>query len=93
MALEHRSFTNKELSRFDGRNGVPAFVAFRGLVYDVTGSFLWQRGKHQVTHSAGYDYADSLQGAPHGEDLLQRFPVVGSMAEHPEPEPPLTAEH
>ena len=81
MALERRSFTQEELSRFDGRNGAPAFVAFRGLVYDVTGSFLWQRGKHQVTHSAGCNYADNLQGAPHGEDLLQRFPVVGILSE------------
>ena len=92
MTLERRSFTREELSRFDGRNGAPAFVAFRGLVYDVTGSFLWQRGKHQVTHFAGYDYADSLQGAPHGEDLLQRFPIVGIMVEELPAEPPPAAE-
>jgi predicted heme/steroid binding protein len=81
MAQQLRSFTKEEFSRYNGGNGAPAFVAFRGLVYDVTGSFLWQHGKHQVTHFAGYDYANSLQGAPHGEDLLQRFPVVGRMVD------------
>jgi len=79
MAQQLRSFTKEELSRYNGSNGAPAFVAFRGLVYDVTRSFLWRHGKHQVTHLAGRDYAGSLEGAPHGEEPLQRFPVVGRM--------------
>ena len=38
---------------------------------------LWQRGRHQVRHPAGVDCAGGLNEAPHGADLLERFPVVG----------------
>jgi predicted heme/steroid binding protein len=75
-----RTFTRQELARYDGRNGAPAFVAFNGKVYDVSGSFLWQNGNHQVLHQAGADLTDSLAEAPHGADVLERFPVVGTLA-------------
>ncbi|MEM3880635.1 MAG: hypothetical protein QXD19_02690 [Candidatus Bathyarchaeia archaeon] len=40
-------------------------------------SFLWKDGKHQVLHEAGTDLTEALKQAPHGEDVLNRFPVVG----------------
>jgi predicted heme/steroid binding protein len=76
-----RRFTKKELSRYDGKNGAPAFIAYQEKVYDVSRSFLWINGKHQVTHSAGADLTDSLSQAPHGSDLLERFPTVGTLVE------------
>jgi predicted heme/steroid binding protein len=72
-----RSFTRQELSRYDGRDGRAALVAFEGKVYDVSASFLWQGGRHQVLHQAGQDLTAALREAPHGGDLLERFPVVG----------------
>jgi predicted heme/steroid binding protein len=45
-----RVFTMSQLLRYDGRDGRSAYVAVNGIVYDVTTSFLWQRGKHQVLH-------------------------------------------
>jgi predicted heme/steroid binding protein len=75
-----RTFTIKELAGYDGSHGV-AYVAFEGRVYDVSPSFLWQRGKHQVTHRAGTDLTEALKSAPHGAELLERFPVVGRLAE------------
>jgi len=76
-----RTFTREELREFDGREGRPAYVAFRGKVYDVSGSFLWRGGKHQVLHQAGEDLTEAMQEAPHGEELLARFPVVGELQE------------
>jgi len=76
-----RTFTREELQKFDGREGRPAYVAFRGKVYDVSGSFLWRGGKHQVLHQAGEDLTETMQEAPHGEELLARFPVVGELRE------------
>lgn len=81
MSIEGRTFTTGELSQYDGKGGAPAFFAYRGLVYDVTRSFLWQHGKHQVTHFAGCDHSGNLGAAPHGEDLLKRFAVVGSLVD------------
>jgi|Deesub1362A_J573_1020465.scaffolds.fasta_scaffold16837_3 predicted heme/steroid binding protein len=74
-----REFTPRELARFDGRDGRPAYVAYRGKVYDLTGSFLWQGGRHQVLHRAGGDLTGELELAPHGPELLEKFPVVGTL--------------
>lgn len=67
----------EELARFDGRDGRPAYLAYAGKVYDVTDSFLWRGGRHQVLHRAGQDLTEALGQAPHGPELLERFPVVG----------------
>jgi len=74
-----RRFTTEELSRYNGRDGAPAFIAYQGKVYDVSRSFLWQEGRHQVLHHAGVDLTPSLDQAPHGADLLEKFPVVGTL--------------
>jgi len=74
-----RRFSKKELAQCNGKNGAPAYIAYRGKVYDVSGSFLWRNGNHQVMHRAGEDLTDSLEEAPHGADLLERFPVVGTL--------------
>jgi len=41
----------------------------------------WQDGRHQVLHAAGADLTASLDEAPHGVDLLARFPVIGMLSE------------
>jgi len=74
-----KEFTEKELKQYDGREGRRAYIACCGEIYDVTDSFLWKNGKHQVTHYAGKDLTTELKKAPHGVDLLGRFPVVGRL--------------
>ena len=34
--MEEKIFTEKELGKYDGQNGNPAYVAIDGVVYDVT---------------------------------------------------------
>ncbi len=72
-----KEFTEKELAKFNGKNGKPAYIAYKGKVFDVSASFLWKDGKHQVLHEAGKDLTAALQQAPHGEDVLKRFPAIG----------------
>lgn len=74
-------FTKKELSKYNGQNGKASYIAYRGKVYDVTQSFLWLGGRHQVTHNAGQDLSIELDAAPHNDDLLKKFPVVGYLVE------------
>ena len=74
-------FTREELVHFNGRGGSPAYIAYGGKVYDVSGSFLWRGGKHWVRHFAGMDHTGSLGEAPHNADLLERFPVIGILIE------------
>jgi predicted heme/steroid binding protein len=76
-----RRFTQKDLAQYNGKDGAPAYIAFKKKVYDVSSSFLWRRGKHQVLHHAGEDLTDSLEQAPHGIDLLEKFPIVGTVDE------------
>lgn len=75
-----RIFTKEELSRYDGCSGV-AYVAYCGKVYDVSRSFLWKRGIHQVSHLAGQDLTEALKEAPHGAEMLRKFPIVGKLIE------------
>lgn len=79
--MKVRRFTKEELARYNGRENTPAFIAYQGKVYDVSHSFLWQKGQHQVVHVAGNDLTNELAQAPHGGDLLARFPVVGMLVE------------
>ncbi|RJP78819.1 MAG: cytochrome B5 [Candidatus Zixiibacteriota bacterium] len=74
-----RLFTWNELRQYDGLGGRPAYISYKGLVYDVTGSEMWPAGRHQNRHSAGDDLTALLPQSPHGEDVILRFPVVGRM--------------
>jgi predicted heme/steroid binding protein len=75
------NFTREELARYNGKNGTPAYVAYKGKVYDVSGSFLWQNGRHQVLHNAGEDLTGSLEQAPHSVEMPERFAVIGRLHE------------
>jgi predicted heme/steroid binding protein len=72
-----KKFTEEELRKYNGKKGRPAYVAYEGKVYDVSASFLWQDGLHQVLHSAGVDLTTALEQAPHSAEVLKRFPVIG----------------
>jgi len=71
--------TSDELSQFDGTEGRPAYLAFKGNIYDVSSSKLWSGGTHMKRHSAGFDLTDALKAAPHGEDRVLRMRVVGKL--------------
>ena len=75
-----RVFTKEELKKYDGSNGI-AYVACAGKVYDVSHSFHWNKGVHQVRHCAGCDLTHALKQAPHGADMLEKFPIVGKVVE------------
>ena len=79
--MKMRTFTKEELAQYHGQNNAQVFIAYKGKVYDVSGSFLWKGGRHQVTHVAGKDLTGDLTQAPHGSDLLEKFPIVGTLIE------------
>jgi predicted heme/steroid binding protein len=73
-----RVFTKEELSKYDG-SGAIIYVAYANKVYDVSHSFHWKKGVHQVMHYAGCDLTAALKRAPHSADMLDKFPVVGKL--------------
>ncbi len=74
---ELRKFTLEELKQFDGKNGRPAYVGYKGKVYDVSDDYLWTDGNHQGEHGAGKDLTEEMSLAPHGEETLDRVKLVG----------------
>jgi len=76
-----RTFTREELSKFTGEDGGPVYFAYEGKVYDASASWQWRGGTHQVRHAAGRDLTEALSGAPHGEDLLARLPIIGELVD------------
>jgi len=70
-----------ELSKFNGKNGKKAYIAYNGAIYDVTDSFLWKGGKHFVIHEAGKDLTEELKNAPHDEVMLSRLSKIGYILE------------
>jgi predicted heme/steroid binding protein/uncharacterized membrane protein len=72
-----KEFDSAELAEYDGQDGRPAYVVYQGKVYDVTESRLWKIGIHMRRHHAGTDLTTDLQAAPHGMDVLERFPQIG----------------
>ena len=82
-----RVFTREELRTFDGKDGRPVYVAYKGNVYDVSASKLWKTGTHMRKHTAGQDLTAELAAAPHNEEVFGRVPRVGTLeAAAPAPE-------
>lgn len=78
-----RVFSPEELARYDGRDGRPAYVGYGGLVFDVSGSMLWNGGRHQDRHDAGRDLTSEFKDAPHSTTILLRLPIVGRLMRPP----------
>jgi predicted heme/steroid binding protein/uncharacterized membrane protein len=75
--IKMKEFTSEELSSFDGKDSKPVYVTLQGKVYDVSQSSLWSKGLHMNRHRAGKDLAGEISAAPHGTEVLERYPQVG----------------
>lgn len=71
--------TAAELARFDGKEGRRAYFAYRGEIYDATGSPLWKEGSHMGRHQAGTDLTEAIGQAPHGEEKVVIMPKIARL--------------
>jgi len=74
-----KEFDPEELAKFDGKDGRPIHISHQGNVIDVTNSKLWKGGVHMRRHHAGRDLTTDIQAAPHGPEVLERYPHVGTL--------------
>lgn len=62
----------------NGSDKPEIWIAYRGLIYDVSNSRLWRDGKH-YEHWAGQDLTAELADSPHGERVFERFKPIGRL--------------
>ena len=80
-ADENQIFTMQELSKYNGRDGVPAYVAVNGIVYDVTGVEAWKYARHYGL-TAGKDLSNYFNSCHKNEEkLLDKLDIVGRFEE------------
>lgn len=66
------------MSLRNGQDKPEIWIAYRGMVYDVTSSKMWRQGKH-YEHWAGQDLTDELDDAPHTEIVFERLQIIGRL--------------
>lgn len=83
MDITERIVTQMELRRNTGERGSRKWIAFHGIVYDVTDCPKWRTDMHEQLHFPGQDLTSELPDAPHREDVFSRpcVKVVGKLQE------------
>lgn len=71
-------FNKNQLALRNGQDREEIWVAYNGLIYDVSKSRLWRNGKH-YEHWAGQDLSIELKDAPHTDFVFEKFEVVGKL--------------
>jgi len=79
MPEELPLYTRSQLTLRNGQDKPEIWVAYKGVIYDVSGSRLWRRGQH-YEHWAGQDLTDELPDAPHTDEVFERFKAIGKLA-------------
>jgi predicted heme/steroid binding protein len=81
--IPDRKVSLAELRRNNGDMGSRKYVAFEGVVYDVTDCPRWRLELHERLHFAGLDLSGEMDQAPHKKEVFNRpcVKVVGYLEE------------
>lgn len=71
--------TQQQLALRNGQDKPEVWIAYKGLVYNVTHSRLWKTGTH-YEHWAGQDLTDELVDAPHTDEVFSKFEPIANLA-------------
>ena len=71
-------YTASALALYNGDDKPYVWIAYKGIIYDVTHSRLWRTGQH-YEHWSGMDLTDELADAPHTAKVFERFRPVGKL--------------
>jgi predicted heme/steroid binding protein len=72
------TYTRSQLALRNGQDKPEIWVAFKGVIYDVSKSRLWRNGKH-YEHWAGQDLTHELKDAPHTQTVFDKFEAIGKL--------------
>jgi predicted heme/steroid binding protein len=73
--IQTKTFTVSELSKYNGKNGQPSYIAVNSKVYDVSDLFI--NGTHRGCN-AGQDVTANFSDV-HSQSILSQFSIVGTL--------------
>jgi predicted heme/steroid binding protein len=76
MEIPQLYFSKSQLALRNGQDMEEIWIAYNGIVYEVTKNRYWKRGFH-YEHWAGQDLSPELKDAPHGERVFAQLKAVG----------------
>ena len=81
MDIPDRDITFSDLRLNTGERSTRKWIAYNGIVYDVTDCPRWRNEVHELLHFPGQDLSSELIDAPHEEDVFSRpcVKVVGRL--------------
>ena len=71
-------YSSSYLALRNGLDKPEIWIAYKGIIYDVSASRLWNKGMH-YEHWAGQDLTDELKDAPHTEFVFAKFEIIGKL--------------
>jgi predicted heme/steroid binding protein len=71
-------YSKQQLALRNGQDRPEIWVAYDGIIYDVSSSRLWKKGQH-YEHWAGQDLTDELVDAPHTKKVFDKFLPIGRL--------------
>ncbi len=77
--MEVKLYSKAQLALRNGNDREEIWIAYKGVIYDVSKSKLWRDGTH-YEHWAGQDLTDELKDAPHTNKVFEKFNVVGKLS-------------
>lgn len=73
-----KKYSSQQLALRNGQDKDEIWIAYKGIIYDVTNSKLWKNGTH-YEHWSGQDLTDELKDAPHTEKVFEKLKVIGEL--------------
>jgi predicted heme/steroid binding protein len=77
--LSERKISKQELEENNGKDGKPAYFAYKGIVYVASDCAMWMDGEDMGMHQAGKDLTEDMDMAPHGPENVERVKYVGEL--------------
>ena len=76
MMIPDRMIAEQELRRYTGERGTRKYIAYHGIVYDVTDCPRWRTDLHEQLHFPGQNLTSELPDAPHKEEVFEHDCVM-----------------
>ncbi len=78
MTAPTKEYSPQQLALRNGQDKEEIWIAYKGIIYEVTNSHLWRNGQH-YEHWAGQDLTEELKDAPHNERVFNKLKIIGHL--------------